>query len=146
MPMGIDQNLAARLQQLGPVSVTRPESRIPAKVSPRIAILTKADDMLTILRNRANISQALDEEAQGSKNELRKHVPIAILKEIVRAKERGWESSRISKEYKVDISVVQKLEKHIAIPADNADGVVCSLMTSINCRVCGHRNGRNFKK
>jgi hypothetical protein len=32
MPKGIDPNLAARLQQLGPVSVARPESRIPAKV------------------------------------------------------------------------------------------------------------------
>lgn len=78
--------------------------------------------MITILRNRANMSRLLDEEA-GDRNGLRKHVHIAIVKEILRAKENGWDSSRITAEYKVDPSVVQKL-KDIAIPVDNADGVV----------------------
>lgn len=34
--MGIDPNLAARLQQLGPVSVTRIEATTPAKVFPKL--------------------------------------------------------------------------------------------------------------
>ena len=80
--------------------------------------------MMTILRNRASLSQVLEEEMQGDENRLRKHVPIAIIKEIVRAKERGWDASRISKEYNVDPSVVEKLEKQIAIPVDNVDGIV----------------------
>ena len=80
--------------------------------------------MMTILRNRASLSQALEEEIQGDDNRLRKHVSIVIVKEILRAKERGWDAARISKEYKVDPSVVQKLEKQFAIPMDNADGIV----------------------
>jgi len=80
--------------------------------------------MMTILRNRASLSQALEEEMQGDDNRLRKHVSIVIVKEILRAKERGWDAARISKEYKVDPSVVQKLEKQFAIPVDNADGIV----------------------
>ena len=79
---------------------------------------------MTILRNRASLSQALEEEMQGDDNRLRKHVSIVIVKEILRAKERGWDAARISKEYKVDPSVVQKLEKQFAIPVDNADGIV----------------------
>ena len=61
---------------------------------------------------------------QNSKDGLRKHVPIAIVKEVVRARERGWDFSKISGEYRVDSSVVQKLDKHIAIPVDNSDGIV----------------------
>jgi hypothetical protein len=80
--------------------------------------------MMTILRNRASISQALQEEIKDSKIVSRKHVPIAVVKEIMRAKERGWDSSRICKDYKVDPCVVQKLEKQFAIPVDNDDGVV----------------------
>ena len=80
--------------------------------------------MMTILRNRASLSQALEEEMQSDNNRLRKHVPIAIIKEILGAKERGWDASRISKEYKVDPTVIQKLEKRIAIPVDNIDGIV----------------------
>jgi predicted transcriptional regulator len=80
--------------------------------------------MMTILKNRANVSQALEEEMQGDENRLRKHVPIAIIKDILRAKQRGWDASRISKEYNLDRSVVEKLEKQIAIPVDNVDGVV----------------------
>ncbi len=80
--------------------------------------------MMTILRNRANLSQALEEEMQSDKKGLRKHVPIAIVKEIVRAKGRGWDASRISKEYNVDPSVVQRLDEQIGNPVDNADGIV----------------------
>jgi hypothetical protein len=33
MPMGLDAKLAARLHEIGPVSVSHPETKIPAKVS-----------------------------------------------------------------------------------------------------------------
>lgn len=95
--------------------------------------------MLTILRNRASITQTINEEADN-KNGLRKHVPIAIVKDILRAQERGWDASRISKEYKVDPSVIEKLGRHIAIPVDNADGVVCSFTVCTDNRVFGHEN------
>jgi hypothetical protein len=95
--------------------------------------------MMTILRNRASIAQTMKEEAEN-KNGLRKHVPIAIVKEILRAQERGWDASRISKEYKVDPLVIQKLGKHIAIPVDNADGVVCSSTVDTEYRVFGHKS------
>ena len=79
---------------------------------------------MTIFRNRANLSQTLEKEMEVDKQGLRKHLPIAIVKEIVKAKERGSDVSRISKEYNVDPSVVQKLDKHIGIPVDNADVIV----------------------
>lgn len=97
---------------------------------------------MTILRNRASLSQVLEKEMEGESNRLRKHVSIAIVKEIVKAKERGWDASRISKEYKVDPSVVQKLEKQIAIPVDNTDGIVRPVEKLTNNRVYGHRSER----
>jgi len=95
--------------------------------------------MMTILRNRVSIAQTMNEEVEN-KNGLRKHVPIAIVKEILRAQERGWDASRISKEYKVDHSVIQKLDRHIAISVDNADGVVCSSTVYTDNREFGHKN------
>jgi hypothetical protein len=97
--------------------------------------------MMTILRNRASIAQTMNEEAEN-KNSSRKHVPIAIVKEILRAQERGWDASRISKEYKVDPSMIQKLGRYIAIPVDNADGVVCSSTLYTDNRAFGHKNDR----
>jgi hypothetical protein len=90
--------------------------------------------MVTILQNRASISQTLEGETQDI-NALRKHIPIAIVKEVVQARGRGWDASRISKEYNVDPSVIQKLDNRIAIPVDNKDGIVSSflLMLSIGC-------------
>jgi hypothetical protein len=79
--------------------------------------------MMTILRTRAEISRILEEGHKGP----RKNIPIVIVREIVLAKRRGWNSTRICKEYNVDISVVQKLENHIAVPVDNEDGIVSSL-------------------
>ena len=79
--------------------------------------------MMTILRNRASISQSLDAEMQNQQGP-RKHIPIATVREILKAKERGWDSPRISKEYNVDPSVVEKLKDTIAIPVDNEDGIV----------------------
>jgi len=78
--------------------------------------------MMTILRNRAAISQSLEEGEDGP----RKNIPIAIIKEIVLARAQGWDSAQICKEYNVDSSVVQKLDNHIAIPVDNEDGLVQS--------------------
>lgn len=78
--------------------------------------------MMTILKNREDISHELEEEQ--ARNGLRKHVSIEIVKEILRAKERGWDRSRISKEYKVDEFVVRKLENYVAIPVDDTNGVV----------------------
>ena len=57
-------------------------------------------------------------------NAFRQHVPMPIIKEIIRAKEKGWDSGKISDHWKVDPSVVQKLDKQIAIPEDNSDGIV----------------------
>jgi len=79
--------------------------------------------MMTISRTRADISRTLEEGQEGP----RKYIPIAIVKEIVLAREKGLDSARICREYNVDPSVVQKLEKHIAMPVDNEDGVVCPL-------------------
>jgi len=81
--------------------------------------------MMTILRNRADISQKLEDEVQD-RSGLRKHVPIAIVKEILLARERGLDATRISREFNVETSVVEKLHGHIALPVDNADGIVCS--------------------
>lgn len=78
--------------------------------------------MKTLL-NRANISASIEEELQNT-NALRNHVPMAIIKEIIRAKERGLDSSKISDHWKVAPSVVEKLDKQIAIPADNSEGIV----------------------
>jgi len=78
---------------------------------------------MTILQNRAKISQAEQEETENRKG-LRKHIPISIVKEIIISNNRGWDPSRISKDYKVDPSVIKKLEKYYAIPKDNADGIV----------------------
>lgn len=79
--------------------------------------------MMTILRTRAEISRIQEEGQEGP----RKFVPIAIIKEIILAREKGWDSERICKEYNVDPSVVQKLENHIALPVDNEDGIVSPL-------------------
>ena len=79
--------------------------------------------MTIILQHRAAISQNLEIE-QNEGKELRKHVPIAIVKEILRATRKGWDASRISTEYKVDPSVIPKIANQFAVPEDNADGIV----------------------
>jgi len=78
--------------------------------------------MKTLL-NRANISASVEAELHDT-NALRKHVPMAIIKEIIRAKARGWHSGKITDHWKVAPSVVEKLDRQIAIPVDNSDGVV----------------------
>jgi hypothetical protein len=87
------------------------------------------------------------EKETRSKDGLRRHVPISIVKEILRAKEKGWDPSRISSEYKVDQSVVQKLDKHFAIPVEGADGVVFffNICDLIDSRVFGPRNDIHAK-
>jgi hypothetical protein len=75
------------------------------------------------LQNRASISASVKEELQDA-NALRQHVPIAIIKEIIRANERGWDSGKISEHWKVAPSAIKKLDKQIAIPSDNSDGIV----------------------
>jgi hypothetical protein len=82
--------------------------------------------MMTILQNRAKISQALEEEMKD-KNALRKHVPVSVVREIVQARERGMDISLLSSRYNVDPSVVEKLGDQIAVPVDNADGIVHSI-------------------
>jgi hypothetical protein len=78
--------------------------------------------MKTLL-NRANISASVEEELHNT-NALRNHVPMAIIKEIIKAKERGWDLGKISDHWKVAPSVVEKLDKQIAVPVDNSDGIV----------------------
>jgi hypothetical protein len=78
--------------------------------------------MTTILMNRANISNM--SESQDSKS-VRTSVSAAIVKEIVAARERGWGVSRITKEYNVDSTVVERLD-NISLPVDNKDGIVYS--------------------
>ena len=78
---------------------------------------------MKILQNRANISASVEEEFRNT-TILRQHVPMAIIKEILRARERGWNSGKISEQWKVTPAVVAKLEKHIAIPVDNSEGIV----------------------
>lgn len=92
------------------------------------------------------MSQVLVEEAR-SKDGLRSHVPISIVKEILHAKQKGWNLSRISSQYKVDRSVVQKLDKHFAIPVEDADGVVFSfnIVSFFDSRVFGPRNDIQVK-
>ena len=90
--------------------------------------------MMTILRNRVNITQTLD--MQDSRV-LKTYVSAAIIREIVTARERGWNSSRISSEFKVDPKVVERIA-HIAIPEQNADGIVRCYLLRANCRVFGH--------
>lgn len=68
------------------------------------------------------ISQSLEEGEEGP----RTRIPIAIIKEIVLARAQGRDSAKICEEYNVDPSVVRKLENHIAIPVNNADGIVHS--------------------
>jgi len=80
--------------------------------------------MMTILRNRADMAHALEEEAQDPTRQ--KHVSTVVVKEIIRAQARGWNAARISKEYKLDPSVVERLGNYVAIPVDNEEGVVCS--------------------
>ena len=93
--------------------------------------------MMTILRNRAAISQTLKEGEEGP----RTHVPIAIIREIVLARANGWDSAKICKEYNVDSSVVQKLENHIAVPVDYEDGIVHSpFIAQANEREHGHED------
>jgi hypothetical protein len=75
---------------------------------------------MTILRNRASISHALETEDNRGP---RLHVSAAIVKEILNARQRGWNDARISAEYQVDPSVVEKVN-HIAVPVDNDDGIV----------------------
>jgi len=75
------------------------------------------------LQNRESISASVEEELQDT-NALREHVPIAIIKEIIRANERGWDSRKISDHWKVAPSVIKKLDKQIAICSDNSDGIV----------------------
>jgi hypothetical protein len=80
--------------------------------------------MMTILKNRSDLSQSLDDEIQNPQGS-RKHVSVAIIAEIIKARQKGWDSARISKEYNVDPSVIKKLDGTIAIPIINSDGVVC---------------------
>jgi hypothetical protein len=85
--------------------------------------------MTTILKNRADISHSLDSEIQDPQG-LRKHISISIVKEIVKARRKGWDPARISKEYNVDPSVIAKLEGIIAIPVTNSEGIVRSISNS----------------
>jgi hypothetical protein len=76
--------------------------------------------MMTILMNRASISHML--ESPDSKS-MRTSVSAEIVKEIVAAREREWGVSRITKEYNVNYTVVERLD-NIALPVDNKDGIV----------------------
>ena len=79
--------------------------------------------MMTVLRNRDNITSTLREEAETNTG-LRKHVDITILREIVSGLDRGRDASKISAQHKVEPSLVEKLKGRISIPVDNEDGVV----------------------
>lgn len=80
--------------------------------------------MTTILQNRARIAKSLEmEELMDA--ESRKHVSIAVVKEILKATEKGWHAPRICAEYRVTPSIVEKVRGQFAIPEDNADGIVC---------------------
>lgn len=83
---------------------------------------------MTILKNRTDLSQSLDDEIQNPQGS-RKHVSVAIISEIIKARQKGWDAARITKEYNVDPTVVTKLEGTVAIPVINSDGVVCSYTT-----------------
>jgi hypothetical protein len=85
--------------------------------------------MMTILKNRADISHSLDSEIQDPQG-LRKHIPISIVREVLKARRKGWDSARISKEYNVDPSVIAKLDGTIAIPVTNSEGIVRSVSNS----------------
>jgi hypothetical protein len=86
--------------------------------------------MMTILRNRASIAQTVEEETQG--DAVQKHVSAVTVKEILKAKGRGWDAARIAKEYKVDPSVLEKLGDFLAVPVDNEDGIVLPLRLDTN--------------
>src|SRR5271155_2571124 len=102
--------------------------------------MAQPDETMKTLQNRASISASVEQELQDT-NALREHVPMAIVKEIIRANERGWGSRKISDHWKVAPSVIKKLDKQIAIPSDNSDGIVYSrFITKINCRVYGHKD------
>jgi len=93
---------------------------------------------MTILKNRANIAQTLEEEAQG--DAAQKHISAVIIKEILKAKQRGWNAARISKEYNLDHSVVEKLGNQYAIPIFNKEGIVLlSIRVNANDRVNGQK-------
>jgi hypothetical protein len=81
--------------------------------------------MMTILKNRTDLSQSLEDEIQNPQGS-RKHVSVAIIREIIKARQKGWDAARITKEYNVDPSVITKLEGTVAIPVINSDGVVYS--------------------
>lgn len=79
--------------------------------------------MTTVLQNRANVSRSLEEESRNVHGP-QKHISIAIMKEVLSAKQRGWDASRISKEFNVDHGVIQKLGDQVALPMDDKDGIV----------------------
>jgi len=68
------------------------------------------------------MAQRLEDEAQDTS--LPRHVSTVIVKEIIKAQQRGWDASRITKNHKIDPSVVDKLGNHFAVPVDNEDGIV----------------------
>lgn len=80
--------------------------------------------MGTILQNRARISQTLQEEMDNTAVPLKQHAQIAHIKEIVQSVQKGRDPERISREFKVHPSVIQKLSGYYAVPVDNADGIV----------------------
>jgi len=55
---------------------------------------------------------------------LKAHAQIAHIKEIILSLQKGRDPNRISREFKVDPSVVKKLSEYYAVPVDNADGIV----------------------
>jgi hypothetical protein len=78
---------------------------------------------MKILRHRATMS-AVDNDEANRKDKPRNHVPISIIKEIVRANDRGRDSEKTSRQLNVTSSVVRKLDGQIAIPEYNDDGIV----------------------
>jgi hypothetical protein len=119
---GLDPKLAARLNELGPITISRPENIVPRKVPLHVAALIQADDMMTILQNRANMAQILEDE-RGRKEGMN-YVSMVIVKEIMKAQRRKWTPERIGKEYNLDPSVLQRLGTSFSVPVINKDGIV----------------------
>jgi len=80
--------------------------------------------MAAILQNRARISQTLQEETENRAVPLKTHAQIAHIKKIILSLQKGGDPNRISREFKLDPSVVKKLSGYYAVPVDNADGIV----------------------
>ena len=79
--------------------------------------------MTTIFHNRARIQEMVEQE-KADISKLRRHVPVAIISEIIRARRRGLDVERISFEFNVDPDVIVKLGDQFALPVDNGEGFV----------------------